>query len=89
MLGALPHPNPCAPMIVCLCNRVGDRDIRHAVQVEGVRDFEQLKDWTQAAAASCCCGCCHDCAREVFEEACATAPANESSVAPVIQMTRA
>lgn len=86
MLSALCHPNLCAPMIVCLCNRVSDRDIRHAVQVEGVRDFEQLKDWTQAAS---CCGCCHDCAREVFEEACAAAPANESSVAPVILMARA
>lgn len=53
-------------MIVCLCHRVSDRDIRHAVQAQGVRDFEQLKDLTRAAS---CCGCCHDCAREVFEEA--------------------
>lgn len=74
-------------MIVCLCNRVSDRDIHHAVKVEGVRDFEQLKDWTLAAS---CCGCCHDCAREVFEEACAAPSANESSVAPpVILMARA
>lgn len=53
-------------MIVCLCNRVSDRDIRHAVQVQGVTDFEVLKDLTRAAS---CCGCCHDCAREVFEQA--------------------
>jgi bacterioferritin-associated ferredoxin len=53
-------------MIVCLCNRVSDRDIRHAVQVQGVTDFEVLKDLTRAAS---CCGCCHDCAREVFDQA--------------------
>lgn len=53
-------------MIVCLCNRVSDRDIRQAVQVHGVRDFEVLKDQTRVAS---CCGCCHDCAREVFDEA--------------------
>lgn len=53
-------------MIVCLCNRVSDRDIRHAVQVQGISDFEVLKDLTRAAS---CCGCCHDCAREVFDEA--------------------
>lgn len=54
-------------MIVCLCNRVSDRDIHQAVQVHGVRDFEVLKDMTRAAS---CCGCCHDCARDVFDEAC-------------------
>lgn len=53
-------------MIVCLCNRVSDRDIRQAVSVHGVRDFEVLKDQTRVAS---CCGCCHDCAREVFDEA--------------------
>ena len=53
-------------MIVCLCQRVSDRDIHRAVQVHGVRDFEALKDLTKAAS---CCGCCHDCAREVFDEA--------------------
>ncbi len=57
-------------MIVCLCNRVSDRDIRHAVQVHGVRNFEVLKDQTRAAS---CCGCCHDCARDVFDAACRTA----------------
>lgn len=53
-------------MIVCLCHRVSDRDIRQAVQVHGVHDFEVLKDRTRVAS---CCGCCHDCAREVFDEA--------------------
>jgi bacterioferritin-associated ferredoxin len=54
-------------MIVCLCNRVSDRDIHHAVHVQGIRNFEVLKDQTRAAS---CCGCCHDCAREVFNAAC-------------------
>jgi bacterioferritin-associated ferredoxin len=53
-------------MIVCLCHRVSDRDIRRAV-ASGVRNFEVLQDETQVASA---CGCCHDCAREVFNEAC-------------------
>jgi len=52
-------------MIVCLCHRVSDRDIRHAVDA-GVRNFEVLQDETRVASA---CGCCHDCAREVFDSA--------------------
>ena len=66
-------------MIVCLCNRVSDRDIRQAVQVHGVRDFELLKDLTRAAS---CCGCCHDCAREVFDEAIA-GPTHHPVAAPL------
>ena len=58
-------------MIVCLCNRVSDRDIHHAVKVQGVADFEVLKDLTRVAS---CCGCCQDCAREVFDEARAGVP---------------
>jgi bacterioferritin-associated ferredoxin len=53
-------------MIVCLCHRVSDRDIRRVVAA-GVRNFEVLQDETRVASA---CGCCHDCAREVFNEAC-------------------
>jgi bacterioferritin-associated ferredoxin len=64
-------------MIVCLCNRVSDRDIHQAVQVHGVRDFEVLKDMTRAAS---CCGCCHDCAREVFDEA-LRAPLSQAAAA--------
>lgn len=52
-------------MIVCLCHRVSDRDIRRSVDA-GVRNFDVLQDETQVASA---CGCCHDCAREVFETA--------------------
>jgi len=52
-------------MIVCLCNRVTDRDIQRAV-ASGVRCFEVLQDETRVASS---CGCCHDCAREVFDAA--------------------
>ena len=50
-------------MIVCLCHRISDRDIRRDVAA-GVRSFDLLQDETGVASA---CGCCHDCAREVFD----------------------
>jgi bacterioferritin-associated ferredoxin len=52
-------------MIVCLCHRISDRDIKRAVE-QGVSSFEELQDDTCLARA---CGCCHDCAQEVFHEA--------------------
>lgn len=52
-------------MIVCLCRRVSDRDISAAVR-SGTHCFDVLQDTTGVAS---CCGCCHDCAREVFESA--------------------
>lgn len=52
-------------MIVCLCHRVSDRDIRHAV-ASGVRNFELLQDETAVGSA---CGSCLDCAREEFDAA--------------------
>lgn len=52
-------------MIVCLCHRISDRDIQRAVR-EGVPDFEALQDDTCIARN---CGCCHDCARAVFDAA--------------------
>jgi bacterioferritin-associated ferredoxin len=57
-------------MIVCLCHRVSDRDIRRQV-ASGTRSFERLQDETRVASA---CGGCHDCAREVFDNACGCAP---------------
>ena len=54
-------------MIVCLCHRVSDRDIQAAVRA-GTRCFEQLQDDLRVASS---CGCCHECAREVFDGACA------------------
>ncbi|NRF66864.1 (2Fe-2S)-binding protein [Aquincola sp. S2] len=56
-------------MIVCICRRVSDRDIQHAVR-EGIASFDVLQDETGVASH---CGACHDCAHEVFEEARAAA----------------
>lgn len=52
-------------MIVCLCHRVSDRDIAAAVE-SGTRCFDVLQDDLRVASS---CGCCHDCAREVFDTA--------------------
>lgn len=52
-------------MIVCVCNRVSDRDIDQAVR-SGTHSFDLLLDDTRVAS---CCGRCHDCAREVFDAA--------------------
>ncbi|MCV2366685.1 (2Fe-2S)-binding protein [Paucibacter oligotrophus] len=52
-------------MIVCLCHRVSDRDIKRSV-AEGISNFELLQDETGVASA---CACCLDCAREVFDAA--------------------
>lgn len=54
-------------MIVCLCHRVCDRDIHQAVR-DGTASFELLQDETRVASS---CGCCYDCAREIFDAACA------------------
>lgn len=56
-------------MIVCLCHRVSDRDIHREVSA-GTQCFEVLQDETRVASS---CGSCHDCAREVFDSACAMA----------------
>lgn len=52
-------------MIVCLCHRISDRDIRRAADA-GVRSFEELQDETCIARN---CACCEECARELFDEA--------------------
>jgi len=65
-------------MIVCLCHRVSDRDIHREVAC-GTRCFERLKENTRLASS---CGCCHDCAREVFDSACAGAPGSPQPGAP-------
>jgi bacterioferritin-associated ferredoxin len=52
-------------MIVCLCHRVSERDIRAAV-ADGTHCFEQLQDDTRVASS---CGCCLECAEHVFEHA--------------------
>lgn len=64
-------------MIVCLCHRISDRDIREAVRT-GTHDFETLQDETCIARN---CGCCEDCAVETFEEALAKHAASTSIAA--------
>jgi bacterioferritin-associated ferredoxin len=50
-------------MIVCVCHRVSDRDIAHAVR-EGCDSFDQLQDELRVATG---CGACTDCALDTFE----------------------
>jgi bacterioferritin-associated ferredoxin len=69
-------------MIVCLCHRISDRDIATAVQ-SGTRCFEVLQDETRIASS---CGCCHECAQEVFEKALARTGA--PVVVQVARLTR-
>ncbi len=72
-------------MIVCLCHRVSDRDIRRSVE-SGVRNFEVLQDETLVGAG---CGCCLECAHELFDEARAncTVQRQERKVIPLVQAT--
>lgn len=56
-------------MIVCVCRRVSDRDIRAAARA-GTGSFEELQ---LALGVATQCGCCEGCAREVFDAACAEA----------------
>ena len=73
-------------MIVCLCRRISDRDINSAVRA-GTACFEVLQDQTGVAS---CCGCCQDCAREVFESARADHGVGEAMLShPVHQVSRA
>ena len=65
-------------MIVCLCHRISDRDICREVE-GGIRDFDTLQEETAIARN---CGCCHDCAREVFDEACRVTQ-GQRSVVPI------
>jgi bacterioferritin-associated ferredoxin len=50
-------------MIVCVCHRVSDRDIAHAVR-EGCDSFDELQDHLRVATG---CGACDDCARQTFD----------------------
>jgi bacterioferritin-associated ferredoxin len=53
-------------MIVCICHRVSDREIAHAVR-SGCTSFEALQDELRVGTG---CGACHDCARDTFEAHC-------------------
>jgi bacterioferritin-associated ferredoxin len=52
-----------ATMIVCICHRVSDRDIAHAVRA-GCASFDELQDELRVGLG---CGACHECARDTFE----------------------
>lgn len=50
-------------MIVCVCYRVTDDDIRQAI-ADGAKDFDDMLDRTNAAGN---CGQCLGCARKVYD----------------------
>ncbi|MCC7545960.1 MAG: (2Fe-2S)-binding protein [Aquabacterium sp.] len=52
-------------MIVCVCHRISDRDIRRMAQ-QGCQSFDDLQI---DSGVSTCCGRCEDCAREVVSQA--------------------
>ena len=60
-------------MIICICHRVSDRDIAHAVQ-GGCASFDELQF---ELGVGTCCGRCHDCARETFHRHAAQADARQ------------
>lgn len=51
-------------MIICICHRISDRDITHAVRV-GCASFDELQEDTRLGTA---CGACLDCAHQSFHE---------------------
>jgi bacterioferritin-associated ferredoxin len=71
-------------MIVCVCHRVSDRDIAHAVKA-GCGSFDELQDELRVATG---CGACNDCARQTFERLHAQAPCAMASAWLQIDVTR-
>ena len=61
------HSRYTGCMIVCICHRVSDRDIAHAVR-HGCASFDELQEELGVATG---CGACGDCAREIFAAHCA------------------
>lgn len=51
-------------MIVCICNNVSDRNIRHAVDA-GLSSMSELRTKLDIGT---CCGKCHSCAKQVLRE---------------------
>jgi bacterioferritin-associated ferredoxin len=51
-------------MIVCVCHRVSDRDIRRLAE-NGCHSFDELQMVTGVAT---CCGQCENCARDTFAQ---------------------
>lgn len=58
-------------MIVCVCNRISDRDIARHVQAG--MDFSDIQ---LELGVGTCCGCCETCARELV------AACSQSNTAP-------
>ena len=52
-------------MYVCICNKVTDHQIRHAVH----QGASSLKEISAELGVASCCGKCKQCAREVIEDA--------------------
>lgn len=52
-------------MIVCICRRISDRDIRRAAG----EPFGSFEAWRESTGLGACCGNCLDCARETWETA--------------------
>ena len=56
-------------MIVCICNNISDRKIRHAVD-SGMATMSELR---AQLGVGTCCGKCHSCAKQVLRECMADA----------------
>ncbi|HET8695109.1 MAG TPA: (2Fe-2S)-binding protein [Aquabacterium sp.] len=52
-------------MIVCVCHRISDREIRRMAH-QGCESFDDLQ---MDSGVATCCGQCESCAREVFAQA--------------------
>jgi bacterioferritin-associated ferredoxin len=70
-------------MIVCVCQRVSDRDIeRHAHN--GCTSFDELQ---MDSGVASCCGRCTDCARSVFEAARSASHRPHGATFPLVAVT--
>jgi len=52
-------------MVVCICNRVTDRQIREATH-RGATSIAELSEQLKVAT---CCGRCRECAQQLLDEA--------------------
>lgn len=63
-------------MIVCLCQRISDRDITRQAQAgAGFREIQR------SLGVATCCGRCADCARELVQQC---QPATASPATPLL-----
>jgi len=52
-------------MIICICNNVSDKAIRHAVDHGGVTSLSELRSQLPVGT---CCGKCNACAKTLVRE---------------------